>query len=229
MVIYEIKMGDYFYVGSSKNGKRRKLQHLWKLKRSEHFNKFMQNVYDTHDDFNFTILKECETIEDMKCSEESTIEKYKCLYGDKCMNLTTKYGGGSEWRNHKTEEELKIIDYNRTHLSPEKQIIRNQNHSQTIQNIPYADRKDWYLRAADSRAKNIKDRKNYSPIKFEIILPDGNVSIENYDTETEFFNNTCLEETSLRELKNSGEKIIKRRLCWTRHRFPVGTVLRIIS
>lgn len=228
MVIYEIQIGEYFYVGSTKSKGKRKSRHLSTLKKGKHFNKFMQNVYDKYEAYNFKVLVECKTLDDMKYIEEETIKDYKSKYGKLCMNITTKYGGGSEWRNHKTEEELKIHDFNRTNLSPEKRKLRNTSHSQTIQNIPYEDRKDWYDRAVDTRLKNIKSRKNYNPISFKIILPSGETTVENYDTETQFFDNTKLEETSLRELKNTGEKIIKRRLHWTRHRFPVGTILKLI-
>lgn len=228
MIIYEIKINKYRYIGSTKNKSKRKYTHLKLLKNNKHFNKFMQNVYNKHNEYEFIVLKFCKNKIEMQKTEEKYIKIYKKIYGDLCVNVLCKYGGGSEWRKYKSKDELKIHDYKRTRLSPEARIKRNKTHSETIKNIPADERKDWYARGAKKRADNIKFRKNYTPINLKITFLDGTIEYQNYDTENLFFKGTNLEETSLRELKKNGKKIIKKRLHWTRHNFPIGTILEKI-
>lgn len=228
MYIYEITINKYKYIGSTKNKRKRKSDHLRLLKLKKHVNPFVQNVYNKYGDYEFKILEYCEDLEQMKMLEEQYIKEYKLKYDKCCMNILSCYGGGSEWRNYKTVEELKIYDYNRTRLPPEKRAQRNLKHSKTIQNIPRHERQHWYDNGAKKRSENIKERKNYTPINIQIFYPDGTTKFENYDTEALFFKGTNLEETSLRELKNRGEKVIKRRLKLTKHIFPIGTVLKLI-
>jgi hypothetical protein len=228
MTIYEITIDSYKYVGSTKQlPSRRKNQHLRLLKTNKHFNPFLQIVYNKYNILNYKTIYECVSLDNMKEEEENHIKIYKEKYGKMCMNVLTTYGGGSEWRKYKTKEELKILDYNRTNFSPEQRKQMGIKQSKTIQSIPITERQDWYDRGAINRAKNIKQRKNYTPIIIDIIYPDGEVKSESYDTESLFFKNTNLEETSLRELKNNGEKKIKKRLYWTRHNYPVGTILKL--
>jgi hypothetical protein len=134
----------------------------------KHFNPFIQRVFDKHGEMTFTIIQTCDSLEEMKKTEEHYIEVYKEKYDKLCMNVLTSYGGGSEWRKYKTEEELKVLDYNRTRLSPEKRKQRNLTHSKTIQNIPKHERQHWYDNAAKKRSERIKERKNYTPINIQI-------------------------------------------------------------
>jgi hypothetical protein len=229
MVIYEIKIQDYRYIGSTKNKRTRYNSHINNLKKNKHYNKFMQNVYNKHNNLDFTILETCADVNSMKILEEEYIKEYKNKYGDLCMNILSKYGGGSEWRKYKTPDELEKIDHNRLHLSPETQQKRNKTHSETVKSISFEIRKEWYDRANKTRADNIKNRKNYKPIHIKITFPNENSHCEHYDSESLFFKGTGLEDTSLRELKNTGKKLIKKRLHWTKHKFPVGTLIEIID
>jgi hypothetical protein len=227
--IYEVQISKYYYLGSTKNPRKRKTDHLRLLKNNTHYNKFMQNVYNKHIDYNFTILDRCKDQNEMENLEVDKIKEYKEKYGKHCMNILDIYGGGSAWRKYKTEEELKIHDYNRTRITPEKLKLRNKKHSDTVKNIPIDIRRDWYDRANITRSKNIKTRKNYTPINLKISYPSGNIEFKVYDTESMFFEDTKLEDSALRVIKNNGVKIIKKRLHWTRHNYPVGTIIEKIK
>lgn len=228
MVIYQVKIADYYYVGSSKNKNKRKNKHLNDLNNKKHFNKKMQSVYEKYKQYEFSVILEVDTQDEMEKMEGEFIKIYKEKYKNKCINMTDCYGGGSNWRKYKTKEELKEHDDKRIKLSPEKRKQRNSNHSKTLQNKPpefWEEKREKFL---DTFYKNIKKRKNYTPINCEISYPNGDVIYKSFDSEGIFMNETNLEETSLRILKNTGIKIIKRRLHWTRHNFPIGTVIKLI-
>lgn len=224
--IYEIKCGDYVYIGSTSNKRKRKTEHLRKLKSKTHVNKFFQNVYNKYQTYEFSIIKECISLEIMKMEEEQYILSYKELYDKKCMNILIKYSGGNEWRKYKTVEELQIIDAKRINLSPEKRKKRNSKHRQTLQNKDPEEKRITY----EKRLKTLnQNKKRWKSFKVKITYPDDKTILEIFESELDFFTKTNLEETSLRELKNTGIKIIKKRLYWTRHNYPVKTTLEIVE
>ena len=55
--IYEVKIGDYYYIGKDMQNKRKR-EHLNLLLKNKHYNKFMQNVYNKYHEFHFKILEE---------------------------------------------------------------------------------------------------------------------------------------------------------------------------
>lgn len=59
--IYQIKINNSFYIGSSKNIQRRYWEHLWKLKNKKHPNIHLQNLYNKHGEekFELFILENC--------------------------------------------------------------------------------------------------------------------------------------------------------------------------
>jgi hypothetical protein len=229
LTIYEIAIGDRKYIGSTKDKRKRKTNHLRLLRDNKHFNPIMQAAYNKYEEYNFQVLVETDDELEMKKLEEQYIAKYKEKHGDLCMNVLLSYGGGSEWRKYKTTEELKIYDSKRWNLTPEQKELKNKRHSETVQSIPRSERQEWYDRAKTTLAKNIKTHKSYKPIHIQITFPDGTFQIEHYDTEPLFCAGTGLENTSLWNLKKDGVKTIKKRLHWTRHNFPVGTVLTLIK
>ena len=58
--VYEIWIGNYFYQGSSKDIKKRMYQHLYSLKKGDHCNIYMQNVYNKYKSFEWKTLVECD-------------------------------------------------------------------------------------------------------------------------------------------------------------------------
>lgn len=57
--IYKIRINNKEYIGSSRNLKSRLRHHLRSLKRNEHHNKTMQNLYNKYKDVYFEIIEEC--------------------------------------------------------------------------------------------------------------------------------------------------------------------------
>jgi group I intron endonuclease len=57
--VYKISFneGKYFYIGSSVNLLERRFKHLSDLKRKEHINQKMQNVYDKYKDYDFKVIE----------------------------------------------------------------------------------------------------------------------------------------------------------------------------
>jgi group I intron endonuclease len=57
--VYKISFneGKYFYIGSSQNLAERRFKHLSDLKRKQHVNKKMQNVYDKYKDYDFKVIE----------------------------------------------------------------------------------------------------------------------------------------------------------------------------
>lgn len=224
-VIYCVKCGPYYYIGSTKNATKRKSRHLEQLTKGSHFNPKLQNVYNKYKEYNYSIIYVCIDQSDMEIEEANFIKLYKEQYGEYCTNLLDVYGGGSSWRQYKTPEELKVHDDKRINLSTEKRKQRNEAHKNTIKNTPQHIKDERMKRKIESSRKNIKNRKNYTPIHVTFIIPNECEYSVVYDSESEFFKNTKLEETSIRELKTLGVKTIKRRLHWTKHNYPIGTII----
>ena len=55
--IYEIKIGQYYYIGKDMLNKRKR-EHLNLLINNKHYNTFMQNVYNKYKELSFKILVE---------------------------------------------------------------------------------------------------------------------------------------------------------------------------
>ena len=86
--IYLIEIGEYKYVGSAINIKRRWSEHLNSLSRNEHPNRFIQNVFNKlgKDKLTFSALEYCE-----KCilieREQYWIDTYFDAFDGKMMNI----------------------------------------------------------------------------------------------------------------------------------------------
>lgn len=83
--IYLIRISKYYYIGSSNNLYRRSQRHLSELKRNNHFNDFLQNVYNKYKEYNFYVLEEC--------SEDKLLileQEYLDIFYDEvhCLNLS---------------------------------------------------------------------------------------------------------------------------------------------
>lgn len=77
--IYRIRIGNRSYIGSSMNLHIRRNQHLSDLKHNRHCNRFLQNAYNKHKEFEFEILEGCKATTDDKLREleKLYIEVYK--------------------------------------------------------------------------------------------------------------------------------------------------------
>lgn len=121
--IYEIKIGQYYYIGKDMLNKRKK-EHLILLKKGKHYNKFMQNVFNKNQEFNFSILQEGHfSKEELSQKEIEMIKHYREKYTrEKVMNLTD---GGEGGRSHiKTRSQIEASRNFMTEQNPTRKIPR---------------------------------------------------------------------------------------------------------
>ena len=85
-VIYRMNIGPYFYYGSTKNFKRRFLDHKKKLKSKTHENPKCQEQFDHYLDVEFSIIEKI-----FKGDMESIEQEYLDLYFEDahCLNMVS--------------------------------------------------------------------------------------------------------------------------------------------
>jgi hypothetical protein len=231
MWIYKINIDDYEYIGSTYNKKgpeERRRQHVRGLIKGTHVNKKMQNVFNKHQTFRYTVLCSCLKLEHLIHIEEEFILQSMNVLKDKCLNLTLSYSGGSGWMKFKSSEEIQKI-HSKRRLSPSRQQIRNLAHKQTLQAKSEEEKEKIYKKQSDGRKKNLVNRKNYTPINLEITIPGGRPSVDIYHTEQDFFKKTRFETSTLCTLKQHGIHVVKRILPNTKHNYPKGTIVKFIK
>tara|TARA_R110000787_G_scaffold217978_1_gene326693 strand:- start:219 stop:725 length:507 start_codon:yes stop_codon:yes gene_type:complete len=108
--IYQINIGDYVYFGSSKNIENREYSHLLHLKKGDHGNNKMQNIWNKYQEFDLQIVLECD--EDCRFVEEQAF--IDTHYGlPECMNLhphSTKVGEWWKGKSFTKEHKRKISE-----------------------------------------------------------------------------------------------------------------------
>lgn len=83
--VYKIIIGGYFYIGSSKNILSRVTRHRYDLKTSKHRNRYMQRVFNKHQEMFYEVLERVDT-EEMMIVEQKYIDRF---YANRnCMNLS---------------------------------------------------------------------------------------------------------------------------------------------
>lgn len=77
--VYQIKnnINNKSYIGSTQCLHKRCYEHYRSLKNGKHVNKYLQNSYNKHLDFEFVILEEVEKLEHLTEREEFYIQRYK--------------------------------------------------------------------------------------------------------------------------------------------------------
>lgn len=83
--VYQIFIGDYFYHGSSEDCEGRLKKHLQALKRGNHINNKMQNVYNKYQTFDCQIVMQCDNRDVAYAYEQDFIDTHFGL--DKCLNI----------------------------------------------------------------------------------------------------------------------------------------------
>lgn len=102
--VYRILLGgEWFYIGSSNNLKRREQDHLSSLKRGDHSNPIMQNIYNQHQVFVFEVLELC-PIDNLLKIEQKHLDLYS---GDK-NNINISYIAGSPMKGRKHSDSTRI-------------------------------------------------------------------------------------------------------------------------
>ena len=104
--VYRIDLGSgWFYVGSSNNLARRKLEHRQAFVRGNHGNRVAQNVFNKYGEFCFTILGLYPVSEIIE-REQELLDAY---HGDpKCANIASDAGRSMAGRKFTAEHRARI-------------------------------------------------------------------------------------------------------------------------
>ncbi len=94
-VIYEIRIGEYYYIGSTNDAAVRRSNHISQLRSQTHGNSFMQRVFNKYGEanFEFIVLEEVPDHEQFK-AEQLYLDKYFALNDGKFMNAASFATGG---------------------------------------------------------------------------------------------------------------------------------------
>jgi hypothetical protein len=231
--IYAITSIDkkYLYIGSTcdKRGFRQRLYlHNLQLRKNTHHNNILQNIYNKHgaDYLQFNIIKIMSLdIKSIHSEEERLIRLYLEDNNQKLINISLNAHGG-DWTLNVDKDRIKEV-YSKMvqNYSKERRIERNFKHKQTLLNTPNDIKKERIDNHCKTYHANRNRHKNYKPI---IISINDDIIIKS-NTQQEFFNITKFETSILEKLKKTGMHIIKRLLPCTKHSYPVGTVVKLIS
>ena len=122
--IYKITniITGYFYIGSTNNFNRRKLNHLHLLRNNKHHSIYLQNSFNKHLETNFKIelIEQCD-IENLIKLEQYYIDLLKPKYN------TVKIAGSTKGIKCSNETKLKISNANKgkTRTQEVKQKLKN--------------------------------------------------------------------------------------------------------
>lgn len=121
--IYEIKIGQYYYIGKDMLNKRKR-EHLNLLLKNKHYNSFMQNAYNKYKELSFSILIEGDfSKEELNLLEINKIKEYRLMFGkENIMNLTD---GGDGGKGHvKTEAQKAAARKFMTEQNPTRKMTQ---------------------------------------------------------------------------------------------------------
>ena len=108
-VIYQINIGDNFYIGQTTNINTRMNNHIRELKTKRHHNAYVQNAFNKHNEFKYDILFTC-TDDYLDLVEQELIDLYKGRKGfmNMMLSVNTARGEDHPWTGKKhTAEALK--------------------------------------------------------------------------------------------------------------------------
>ena len=95
-VIYRIDIngGEYYYIGSTNEFKRRKKEHLRELEQGTHHNKRMQQLYNSGSKFKFSVIEEVWDTKQLLVREQVYLDKH--IHDFNCINKAAIASGGSK-------------------------------------------------------------------------------------------------------------------------------------
>ena len=109
--IYRMTIGEKFYIGSAVHLPKRRTEHLSRMRRNVHSNRFIQTVWNKHENMTWEVLE--------RCSREALLEREQFHinqhYGkSSCMNGCPQ-AGNTLGRKHSeaTKEKLRLAQQNR--------------------------------------------------------------------------------------------------------------------
>lgn len=100
---------NQFYIGSSKNFRFRKSEHLYKLRHNKHKNSYLQNSWNKYkeENFIFIIVEEIEDIS--RLIEREQFYLNQCIPFDKNKIYNSSQIAESPWHGRKHKEETKQL------------------------------------------------------------------------------------------------------------------------
>ena len=105
--LYQINIGDYFYFGQAQDLKKRKSQHLSRLKKGTHNNPLMQNVYNKYQKFDFQEVLHC-SVDDLDQQEQRLLDAFWGTEG--CMNIAKDAKAFHRGLKHTEESKKKMSE-----------------------------------------------------------------------------------------------------------------------
>lgn len=162
--IYLIKIDKYYYIGSSNNINKRFKRHLSELKRNNHFNKFLQNLYNKHKEYNFFLLETCEE-ENLLKIEQDYIDIY---YNEKyCVNLTKSVSAVMRGR-------VFSLEHRRNLSIASKRQKMSEEHKEKLRQLSIG--RKWNENQKNKCRRNPKNGKdNFLSKPIELCFLDGNI------------------------------------------------------
>lgn len=106
--IYQINIGDYFYVGRANDFKRRRQRHLRFLRAGTHINHKMQTAFDEIGKFKIKILVKC-PVEELEIEEQKFLDEM--CDNELCLNISKSASTGHESLTRKKVKDNKIIHF----------------------------------------------------------------------------------------------------------------------
>jgi len=165
--LYQISIGDFFYFGQAQDLKRRKYDHLSKLKKGTHENPIMQNVYDKYQEFDFKEVLHC-SVEELNQQEQRLLDAFWRTEG--CMNICQYAEASFRGRKHSEETKKKMSEAQKG----EKHHMYGKQHSEE------AKRK---MSLATKGEKNSK----YNPTEYTFIHDEhGQITCTRYELLTKY-------------------------------------------
>jgi len=85
-IVYLLKFDSgHYYIGSTKDAKKRKREHFSSLKRGKHANKWMQRVCNLYGEPNLSVICECDDRSTAFNVEQGLLDKH--FDNEKCLNV----------------------------------------------------------------------------------------------------------------------------------------------
>ena len=105
--LYQISIDNYFYIGQAQDLKRRKSEHLYYLKRGNHPNPKLQNVYNKYQDFHFQETIFC-SIDELNAQEQKLLDMFCGTEG--CLNISKCAEAFARGLKHTEETKRKMSE-----------------------------------------------------------------------------------------------------------------------
>lgn len=166
--VYYLFIGNYFYIGSSRNVRKRIARHLADLVANRHANQKLQRVFNKHLQFRFFV---CEVTDDLRAAEQ--LEINKSINDKYCCNLSKSTSALFEGRKHSRKTKVRMQDRKRTKMVTT--IIHREYGCEVLSSLGQAAKllgvHASHIRQWATKRRPIPDRIGITGIS--VLYPDG--------------------------------------------------------